>query len=77
MSFIFVFDSTHHALTAEEALEESGLEIDIVPVPVDIRVDCGLAIEIAKRDREKAEAALDAAGVAFKAAVARRPAGSP
>ncbi len=72
MSIIFVFNSTHHALTAEAALEESGLEIDIVPVPADIRVDCGLAIEIAKRDRARAEAALAEAGVVFEIVVARR-----
>ncbi len=72
MSVIFVFNSTHHALTAEAALEESGFEIDIVSVPADIRVDCGLAIEIAKCDRARAEAALAEAGVVVEAVVARR-----
>lgn len=76
MSVILVFDSTHHALTAEEALEKNGLEIDIVPVPADIRIDCGLAIEIAKRDRGRAEEALAAVGVEFKVVATDRRAGS-
>jgi len=74
MSFVLVFNSTHHALTAEEVLEESGLEVDIVPVPADIRVDCGLAIEITECDRERAEAALAAARIAFRAVAVRRQA---
>ena len=73
---ILVFDSTHHALTAEEVLEESGLDIDIVPVPAEIRVGCGLAIEVALADRDRAEDALAAAGVVFKSVATREPPGN-
>lgn len=68
-----VFDSTHHALTAEEVLEECGLDIDIVPMPAEIQVDCGLAIEIAPADRDRAEDVLGKAGVVFQAVVTPAP----
>ncbi len=62
---LLVFDSTHHALTAEDVLEGLGLEIDVRPAPSDARGDCGLAIEIEAADQERAQAALIKAAVAF------------
>ena len=42
---LLVFDSTHHALAAEELLEEKGYQISVVPVPPEISADCGIAIK--------------------------------
>ena len=43
---IIVFNSTHHALSAEEILEKEGFEVDVVPLPESARSVCGLALEI-------------------------------
>ena len=37
------FDSTHEALAAEKVCHELGISGRIIPTPVEIRADCGLA----------------------------------
>ena len=45
-SLILVFESTSAALMAEDVLEASGLDYEVVPAPKQICLDCGFAIEI-------------------------------
>lgn len=44
---ILVFESTSIALMAEDVLEASGLDYEVVPAPKHVCLDCGFAIEIA------------------------------
>lgn len=41
---LLVFDSTHHALQAEDVLKGEGYRVMMVPVPPEISADCGIAI---------------------------------
>lgn len=43
---VLVFESTSAALMAEDVLEASGLDYEVVPAPKQICLDCGFAIEI-------------------------------
>lgn len=43
---VLVFSSTHHVLSAEEALEEQGIDFDVVPLPEGLSAGCGMALEI-------------------------------
>ncbi|GAB6138062.1 DUF3343 domain-containing protein [Halanaerobaculum tunisiense] len=44
--YLVVFNSTHHALQAEEILKENNQQLMMVPVPPEITADCGLAIKL-------------------------------
>lgn len=46
-SKLLVFESTHRALQAEEALKAAGVAHRVIPKPAVIRADCGIAIQVA------------------------------
>ncbi|MBC7087881.1 MAG: DUF3343 domain-containing protein [Tissierellales bacterium] len=50
---ILTFDSTHHAMRAEDVLKENELSIKTIPTPRDITLSCGLAIRANILDKDK------------------------
>lgn len=44
--YIMAFDSTHHAIRAENLMKKEGLEGEIITTPRDIDVSCGLSIKL-------------------------------
>lgn len=59
----FVFDTTHHALWAEEVARERGIPAEVVPAPPAARARCNLALESLPEDGDRLAQALDAEGV--------------
>jgi len=57
-SCIITFSSTHHALRAEELIEEQQIQLDIIPIPREITAECGLGIKVAYEKREEVEGLL-------------------
>ena len=49
---LIVFNSTHHALAAEEELKNKDYQIKVVPVPPEISADCGIAIKFSEKQKE-------------------------
>ncbi|HEX7051436.1 MAG TPA: putative Se/S carrier-like protein [Longimicrobiales bacterium] len=66
MNPVLVFDTTHHALWAEEIALERGLAVQVIPAPPAAAARCDLALETLPEDVEALTAALAAAGVAFR-----------
>jgi hypothetical protein len=66
MTRVFLFDSTHHALWAEEIALERGLAVQVIPAPPDAEARCDLALEALPEESEALAAALAAAGVRFR-----------
>lgn len=64
---VFTFDTTHHALWAEEVAGERGIAAEIVPAPPAARARCNLALETLAADAPALAAALDAEGVPHRA----------
>ena len=62
---VFTFDTTHHALWAEEVAAEAGIPAEVVPAPPAARARCNLALETAPDDADALAAALTSAGVPF------------
>lgn len=62
---LFTFDTTHHALWAEEVAAESGIPAQVVPAPPAARARCNLALETFPQDEAALETVLAAAGVPF------------
>jgi hypothetical protein len=62
---VFTFDTTHHALWAEEVAAEAGVPAEVVPAPPAARARCNLALETAPDDADALAAALTSADVPF------------
>lgn len=66
MTGILTFDTTHHALWAEEIATRLLLGIEIIPAPADSGAKCDLAIEYLRDDEAALIAALQAEAVPFR-----------
>jgi hypothetical protein len=55
---IFIFDSTHQALTAEKALKGAGLPHAVINTPREFSSNCGISLRIEPASRDRAQAAL-------------------
>lgn len=63
---IFLFDSTHDAMRAEEAIIDAGYWNELVPRPPDSTSTlCGLAIAVEPDDSQAVAALLESEGIHF------------
>jgi hypothetical protein len=62
---IFTFDTTHHALWAEEVAREAEIPAQVIPAPPAARARCDLALETLPEEAERLTEALREAGVPF------------
>jgi hypothetical protein len=62
---VFTFDTTHHALWAEEVAQARGIPVDVIPAPPAARARCNLALETLPEELDALAAALDEEGVPF------------
>ncbi|MGH7577355.1 MAG: DUF3343 domain-containing protein [Longimicrobiales bacterium] len=63
---VLTFDTTHHALWAEELALERGLGVQVVPAPADADAKCDLALEFLPDEEAALIAALTTAAIPFK-----------
>ena len=66
MSALLVFDTTHHALWAEQLARELALGVEVVPAPAASQAKCDLALEYLPEDEAALLRVLQSAGVAFR-----------
>lgn len=62
---IFTFDTTHHAMWAEEVAREREIPAEVIPAPPAAHARCNLAIEALPEDVGRLSGALDEEGVPF------------
>ena len=65
MRTLFTFETTHHALWAEEVATERSIPCEIVPAPPAAAARCNLALETLPECIETLRTALRSAGVPF------------
>jgi Protein of unknown function (DUF3343) len=65
MNRILVFDTTHHAMWAEEIAREQGAAVEVVPAPEGVDAKCGMALEVLPDSLESLQAALNKEGIPF------------
>lgn len=65
-SEVVVFDTTHHALWAEEVARELGLGAEIVPAPAAAGAGCDLALETLTDDLPALIEALRQRSIVFR-----------
>jgi hypothetical protein len=63
---LLTFDTTHHALLAEQIALESGFAVQVTPSPPDSGAACDLALEYFAADDDGLAAVLRAANVVFR-----------
>lgn len=63
---IFTFDTTHHALWAEQLAQERGFAALIIPAPAEARAKCDLALETLPEELDDLAKVLEEEGVAFR-----------
>lgn len=66
MRTLFTFDTTHHALWAEEIAVERAIPGEIVPAPPEANARCNLALEVFAEDAPRLEAALREEGAPYR-----------
>jgi hypothetical protein len=66
MNRILVFDTTHHAMWAEELAREQGVAVEVIPAPEGVDAKCGMALEVLPESLESLEAVLNREGVPFR-----------
>ena len=66
MNRIVIFDTTHHALWAEEVAREKGFVVEVIPAPEDVDAKCGMALEVLPDTFDQLQAVLTAEGIPFK-----------
>lgn len=62
---IFTFETTHHALWAEEVARENGIPHEVIPAPPEANAKCNIALETLAEELNRLAAALGDAGVTF------------
>ena len=63
---ILVFDTTHHAMWAEELAREQGVAVEVVPAPEGVDAKCGMALEVLPESLASLETVLNREGVPFR-----------
>ncbi|MGH7552311.1 MAG: DUF3343 domain-containing protein [Longimicrobiales bacterium] len=63
---LLTFDTTHHALWAEQLALDSGLGVQVVPAPADADAKCDLALEFLPEEEATLIEALSASSIPFQ-----------
>ncbi|MGD8361289.1 MAG: DUF3343 domain-containing protein [Gemmatimonadota bacterium] len=63
---LFLFESTTHVFWAEEAAQEEGVAVEVVPAPPGMKDLCGLALRTTHEGKGALESVLRAEGIPFR-----------
>ena len=66
MNRILVFDTTHHAMWAEEMARAAGIAAEVVPAPEGTDAKCGLALEVLPEGLDSLVPALQKEGIPYR-----------
>ena len=62
---IFTFDTTHHALWAEDVAGELGVPVETAPAPPEAKAKCGISLRASMAHAERLVAAFLEEGIEF------------
>ena len=66
MTHLLTFDTTHHALLAEQLAHEHGFAAEVMPAPPESGAKCDLALEFLAEEQNALTALLAREGVRFR-----------
>jgi hypothetical protein len=64
---IITFESTHHAMAAEDILRREAIGLEVVPPPANLSAGCGLALRVRLEDVANVIDALTRRGAVYAA----------
>ncbi|MDI7276309.1 MAG: DUF3343 domain-containing protein [Anaerolineae bacterium] len=64
---VVLFHSAQAAIQAERVVQAEGIAAKLIPVPRQLSTECGMALRIARREEPRVRAALESAGIAYRA----------
>jgi hypothetical protein len=64
---IYLFETTHQAMWAEDVAREEGIPAEVVGAPADAKAKCGLALRTAAGSCKALELAMTTQGIEFRA----------
>lgn len=64
---VFSFGSTHHALDAEQLLDDMGVEVVPIPTPKSVDSSCGISLRVPAEEADRAAEYLARADISVKA----------
>ena len=62
----FIFETTHHAMWAEDVAREQTIPAEVVPAPPEADAKCGLALRTEESQADELARALDKEGILYK-----------
>ncbi|NNF25674.1 MAG: DUF3343 domain-containing protein [Gemmatimonadetes bacterium] len=62
----FIFETTHHAMWAEDVAREQSIPAEVVPAPPAADAKCGLALRTPDSQADQLATALDQEGIVYK-----------
>ena len=62
----FIFETTHHAMWAEDVAREQAIPAEVVPAPPEADAKCGLALRTLDDQADTLAAALEKEGIVYK-----------
>lgn len=65
LNVLITFATTASAMAMEQFCKENGYAGRLIPVPGEVRAGCGLAWVAPRTEKERLEAAMEAAGLTF------------
>jgi len=63
---VFTFDTTHHALWAEDVARERNVPSEVIPAPPQTNSKCDLALQVQRGDADALEGAFRKEGIEFR-----------
>ncbi|RJQ31785.1 MAG: DUF3343 domain-containing protein [Actinobacteria bacterium] len=64
--YLFLFESTHHQLSAEKVLKRNKIRPKVVPVPKRYSTGCNIALEASDKDYNRIEELINKAQLDYK-----------
>ncbi|TVP73559.1 MAG: DUF3343 domain-containing protein [Gemmatimonadales bacterium] len=63
---VFTFESTHHALWAEDVAREEGVPVEVISAPPESGSKCDLALRVPGERVSDLEASFDSEGIEYR-----------
>jgi hypothetical protein len=63
---LYLFETTHQAMWAEEVAREQGIPAEVVGAPADAKAKCGLALRTEGTHCEALQLAMTTQGIEFR-----------
>ena len=63
---VFTFDTTHHAMWAEDVARDHDIPVEVVPAPPDGGARCGAALRVTSRRSEELAGLLQGEGILYR-----------